>query len=667
MAHAPNCDGTCAASAIPVPAAKGYLLAVTGVGAPGPQGEPGPIGPVGPVGPIGPAGPLGEPGPQGIPGETGPEGPVGPAGPQGQTGQQGVQGVAGPVGPKGDQGEVGPAGPVGPKGETGADSVVPGPVGPKGDTGSVGPAGPVGATGADSTVPGPQGPEGPAGPQGPAGADSTVPGPAGPKGDVGSQGPEGPAGAASTVPGPKGDKGDTGAAGADGDAGATGPQGEPGPAGATGPAGKDGVDGAPGPKGDTGAEGPAGVDGAAGPAGPEGPAGPAGADGVAGEPGPQGIQGEVGESGVEGPQGLQGEQGPPGVQGEQGIQGIQGAPGLGITYKGTVAVAADLPASATQGDLWIVESPAPAVAYVWDDETAGWIDAGPVQGPQGIEGPEGPQGPAGDPAALPENVVYTEAEQTLSSKTFISPKVTALLDTNFGKPVLGLSNAAAGAAAQNYLVLYGAAAGSSPTLMTFGEANVGLDIQTKGTGQFTVNGQPVGGSYTLPVASASTLGGVKVGAGLSVDGTGVLSATVATGFLPLSGGTMTGTIVAPTTVPALTFGTTGYNVFGASGGVAVRSNNTNIVTFTGAQVSANVPIVTTTGANGLQFGSGGPTIGRLSATSMLASGVIECATAPVTANSLANKGYVDSKVVVTAAGAAAPATTLPAGTLWVEV
>ena len=33
-----------------------------------------------------------------------------------------------------------------------------------------------------------------------------------------------------------------------------------------------------------------------------------------------------------------------------------------------------------------------------------------------------------------------------------------------------------------------------------------------------------GGSYTLPKASASTLGGVKVGTGLSIDGSGVLSA-----------------------------------------------------------------------------------------------------------------------------------------------
>jgi hypothetical protein len=268
---------------------------------------------------------------------------------------------------------------------------------------------------------------------------------------------------------------------------------------------------------------------------------------------------------------------------------------------------------------------------------------------------------------LPADVVFLAAEQTLTNKTLTGPKMNIIFDSNFGKPALGISNAPGGDASQNYVVLYGAAAGSSPSLMAFGEANVGIDLQTKGTGQVTVNGQPIGGSYTLPVASASTLGGVRVGAGLSVDGTGVLSATVATGFLPLSGGTMTGTIVAPTTVPALTFGTTGYNVFGASGGVAVRLNSTNIATFTGANLTMNAPIVTSSAANALQLGSGGPTLSKSGTGTIAASASITVATTPVAPNELANKAYVDSKVVVTAAGAAAPATTLPAGTLWVEV
>ena len=39
-----------------------------------------------------------------------------------------------------------------------------------------------------------------------------------------------------------------------------------------------------------------------------------------------------------------------------------------------------------------------------------------------------------------------------------------------------------------------------------------------------VEGLPSGGEYTLPAATASTLGGVKVGSGLSVTSDGTLSA-----------------------------------------------------------------------------------------------------------------------------------------------
>lgn len=42
--------------------------------------------------------------------------------------------------------------------------------------------------------------------------------------------------------------------------------------------------------------------------------------------------------------------------------------------------------------------------------------------------------------------------------------------------------------------------------------------------------QPSGGSaYTLPIASSAVLGGIKVGSGLSIDGTGILSATAGSG------------------------------------------------------------------------------------------------------------------------------------------
>jgi hypothetical protein len=137
-------------------------------------------------------------------------------------------------------------------------------------------------------------------------------------------------------------------------------------------------------------------------------------------------------------------------------------------------------------------------------------------------------------------------------------------------------------------------------------------------------------------------------------------------FLPLAGGTMTGTITTPTTVQAMKFGTSPYNLFGASGGVAVRSNTTNIINFTATETVAYLPITTAGSGVGVRFGSGGPSLSK-SGTMIAASAPITVAAAPATDPELANKKYVDSKVVVTAAGATAPATTLPAGTLWVEV
>lgn len=156
-------------------------------------------------------GPVGAQGPQGPQGLTGPTGPQGPKGDTGDTGPQGPQGV------KGDTGATGPVGPAGPKGDTGAT----GATGPKGDTGDTGPQGPQGETGPQ----GPKGETGETGPQGPAatievGTTSTgYPGtnasvtnsgtssaavlnftiPRGDKGETGPTGPTGPDGQAATI------------------------------------------------------------------------------------------------------------------------------------------------------------------------------------------------------------------------------------------------------------------------------------------------------------------------------------------------------------------------------------------------------------------------------------------------------------------------------------
>jgi len=116
--------------------------------------------------------------------------------------------------------------------------------------------------------------------------------------------------------------------------------------------------------------------------------------------------------------GPRGPAGPPGPTGPEGPQGIQGEAGLGIVLRGTVTDETELPADGNaQGDAYIIGSD----LWVWD-ATAGWFDAGPVQGPQGITGEPGaagatgpagatgatgPTGPAGPPGPATE-VLWAE-------------------------------------------------------------------------------------------------------------------------------------------------------------------------------------------------------------------------------------------------------------------
>jgi hypothetical protein len=102
---------------------------------------------------------------------------------------------------------------------------------------------------------------------------------------------------------------------------------------------------------------------------------------------------------------------------------------------------------------------------------------------------------------------------------------------------------------------------------------------------------PPATSYTLPTASATVLGGVKVGANLSIDANGVLSSSGgATGaFLPLAGGTMTGTIIVPDSINAIQTAS-GFNIIGNVGGMYVRSGTTNLWAYGVSALTAYKPI-----------------------------------------------------------------------------
>jgi hypothetical protein len=93
---------------------------------------------------------------------------------------------------------------------------------------------------------------------------------------------------------------------------------------------------------------------------------------------------------------------------------------------------------------------------------------------------------------------------------------------------------------------------------------------------------------------------------------------------------MTGAIVLPSGITAMSVKGTGYNVLGGSGGVAFRNNTTNILNHTATEVVAYVPITTSGTGVGVRFGSGGPSLSK-SGTSIAASAPITVAAAPATA------------------------------------
>ncbi len=86
-------------------------------------------------------------------------------------------------------------------------------------------------------------------------------------------------------------------------------------------------------------------------------------------------------------------------------------------------------------------------------------------------------------------------------------------------------------------------------------AGTGMTITDNGSGLLIFTSSA---AYTLPTASGSTLGGVKVGTGLAIDGSGVLSVSGSSATITLSGdvtGTGTGTVATTLANSGVTAGT----------------------------------------------------------------------------------------------------------------
>jgi hypothetical protein len=103
------------------------------------------------------------------------------------------------------------------------------------------------------------------------------------------------------------------------------------------------------------------------------------------------------------------------------------------------------------------------------------------------------------------------------------------------------------------------------TASVLGGVKAGSGVTIDGAGVISA-----AGTYTLPTASGSTLGGVKVGTGLAIDGSGVLSSTVSSGASLSAANTWTAGQRGAVT--ALTAGATVTPDFAASNNFSLTAN-----------------------------------------------------------------------------------------------
>jgi len=197
----------------------------------------------------------------------------------------------------------------------------------------------------------------------------------------------------------------------------------------------------------------------------------------------------------------------------------------------------------------------------------------------------------------------------------------------------------------------------------FDGANYRIQLPSAKTGLRIDNAT---GEVSFPTLPTSTGGNASLGTHLITKSYLDNRIVSINEFLRLAGGTMTGTITSSADIDFWKIQGSTYSMIGNAQNIRIRKSTTDLITI-GSTLTSTLQLVTPATATAIAFGSGGPTIGRKSATELIASATIECNPLPTLPAHLANKAYVDSKIVFTAAGDAAPSIDgLAEGALWVE-
>ena len=247
------------------------------------------------------------------------------------------------------------------------------------------------------------------------------------------------------------------------------------------------------------------------------------------------------------------------VKGDAGPAGPAGKDGSGVTITGTQNGGTWPPTVPhAKGDMILIGTPVPTgvpagtvtgQAMVFDG--VAWANVGAIQGPAGPTGPAGPAGPRAVSAdANNYSRLGTDSKIFTPTPTIPAAAVANPLTDGTAAPGVSLKYAredhvhplptltALGAAAATH---------THPATAVTGLATVAT------TGKYSdLTGAPA--AFTLPEASATVLGGIKVGTGLSIATGGVLSATAQS---PVDATTTVKGVVMLADATAITAGTTG--------------------------------------------------------------------------------------------------------------
>ena len=226
-----------------------------------------------------------------------------------------------------------------------------------------------------------------------------------------------------------------------------------------------------------------------------------------------------------------------GDAGPVGPQGPAGKDGSGVTIKGTVDGGTWPPAGPhAAGDMWLIGDPVPTGApagaitghgMVYDGAT--WKDVGPIQGPAGPAGAVGPIGPAGPSAVSTDtgNAARLGTDSLIYVPTVTLP--VAADDVPLALAATGAVGSSAQYAREDHIHPWPTPAqiGAAETAHTHAAAAITGLAAVAVSGQYAdLAGKPA--AYSLPTASAGTLGGVKIGTGIDINN-GVISVSAGAG------------------------------------------------------------------------------------------------------------------------------------------